>query len=315
MFYNNESAMLLYAKCMETMKKLNRDYYNLRKSNSYKIGMLLTTTVKLIKKRDFKGLKKHYLRWGLGRKSFKKGKQQEHDFPLVELPPEMYFSQERVAVYTVIFGAYDEIIEPISSPDNVDYYIITDQDVNLVNSAWEKVDISDFITGLEGLSNSEKNRYFKMNPFKVFNEYKYSIYIDGNIQVVTDLTEFVNRIGESDIATHQHFCRNCVYDECEAVLVAKKDSAENINRHRQLFVDTHMPKNYGLMECNVIARRHSIRCEEIMKMWWKEFLEYSKRDQLSLPHVLYENGIKVEDVATLGSNVFKNPALRVVTHN
>lgn len=315
MFYCNESDMRTYAKCMETMKRLNRDYYNLRKSHSYKLGMVLDTTIDKVKRRDFGGLNKCYSRWILGRKSSKQSKSPERPFPLVELEPHMYFSEERISVYTVIFGKYDEVIEPMFLPDNIDYYIITDQNVDLSKSAWQKIDISTFESDLSGLTNAEKNRYFKIKPYRVFKDYKYSIYIDGNIQVVTDLTEYVNLIGAYDIATHQHFCRDCVYDECDAILTVKKDKQENIEKHRKLFSDTGMPAHYGLMECNVIARRHSDNCKQVMESWWKEFLEYSNRDQLSLPHALFMYDIPVSDVATLGPNVFLNPSVRVVTHN
>ena len=80
------------------------------------------------------------------------------------------------------------------------------------NSKWKIVDITEFAGALEGLSNTEKNRYFKMHPDKVFKNYKYSIYIDGNVKVITDLTEMVNKIGSCGLAIHKHGKRDCVYD-------------------------------------------------------------------------------------------------------
>lgn len=315
MFFTTEKEMQTYAGCMETMKQLNREYYELRKSSSYKLGMVLTTTKDKLAKKDFKGLRKNYSRWFLGRKSSKQLESPEHPFPLKKIDATMYFTDHRVAVYTVIFGKYDDIIEPMVKPDNIDYYIITDQEFDLTNSKWNKVDISKFEDDIKGLTNAERNRFFKMMPFHVFDDYEYSIYLDGNIKVITDLTEYINLIGSFDIATHQHFCRDCVYQECEAIITAQKDTRDNIERHRQLFLDTGMPEHYGLMECNVIARRHTDNCERIMRKWWEEYLAYSNRDQLSLPHVLYSETIPVNAVATLGPNVFLNPSIRMVTHN
>ena len=37
-----------------------------------------------------------------------------------------YFSEDRIAIYTCIIGAYDEILEPVFIPDNCDFYLITD---------------------------------------------------------------------------------------------------------------------------------------------------------------------------------------------
>lgn len=315
MFFTNEKEMQTYADCMDALKRLNRDYYILRKSNSYKVGMVITMTKEMVKHGDIKRLRTNYSRWFLGRKSSRQLKTPEHDFPLRKLKPDMYFSNARIAVYTAIFGKYDGILEPTLTPDNIDYYVITDQNVDLSKSAWNKVDIKAFEKQISKMNNIEKNRYFKMMPHLVFRDYEYSIYIDGNIQVVTDLTEFVNYIGKYDIATHQHFCRDCVYDECEAILSAKKDSVANIEKHKELYLKTNMPLHYGLMECNILARRHTELCKNIMESWWDEFLEYSNRDQLSLPHVLFMANIPVAEVATLGANVFLNPSIRVVTHN
>ena len=313
MFLCNNEEMISYTKCMDTIKKMNREYYDIRKSDYYKVGMVIVSTLKMIKKFDFKNLKKNYSRWILGKKSVKFSRK-ETTFQIKMDETNLYFSEHRIAVYTVIFGNYDELLEPLFVPNNVDYYVITDQELDLSNSVWKKVDISAYEDQIYGLSNVEKNRFFKMKPYEVFGDYYASVYIDGNIKVVSDLTEFVNRIGKWDVAMHSHFCRECVYDECEAILLAKKEKRINIARHIEYFKKTQMPKGYGLLECNVIARKHTPLCEKIMGEWWEEFRTCSKRDQLSFPHVLYRNGIPVMEVATLGTNVFMNPAIRVVTH-
>ena len=240
----------------------------------------------------------------------------DETFVKYDLPnPEDYFSEDRIAVYTVIFGKYDEILEPYCSPDNIDYYIITDQEFDSLKSKWEKVDISAFKSKIKNMSSSEKNRYFKINPSLVFKDYKYSIYIIGNILVVSDFTELINKIGLFDIATHTHNSRDCVYEEAKAVLAAGKEKKKNIDIQMKAYRDAGMPKKYGLMECNIIARRHTEQCSKIMWQWWEEFQKFSKRDQLSLPYVLFKNGIDVSDVATLGVNVLQNPALRWLPHN
>ena len=70
-----------------------------------------------------------------------------------------------------------------------------------------------------------------------------------------------------------------------------------------------------MLECNLIVRDHDdAAMKKVMEMWWEEFCKRSKRDQLSLPYVLFKNGIKVESVGVLGTNIFQNYALRVVKH-
>ena len=88
------------------------------------------------------------------------------------------YPKKRVAVYTCLFGKYDKIHEPLFINPNVDYFIITDQDVSEC-SAWKKKEL-DNIFGTEKMSSIEKNRFLKIMPHLFLKDYDYSIYIDAN---------------------------------------------------------------------------------------------------------------------------------------
>ena len=216
-----------------------------------------------------------------------------------------------------ILGSEGTVSRSISNPmpDNCDYYIISDTVKAQKNSKWKIVDITEFAGALEGLSNTEKNRYFKMHPDKVFKNYKYSIYIDGNVKVITDLTEMVNKIGSCGVAIHKHGKRDCVYDEVNTILAMKKDTKENLEKHIEFLKKIGFPKHYGLLECNIIAREHfNPTCQKLMDMWWQDFMTLSKRDQMSLPSVLFRNDIPVSEVGVLGTGVENDYAIRVEGH-
>ncbi len=225
-----------------------------------------------------------------------------------------YFSEHRIAVYTCIIGAYDKFLEPKIKPDNIDYYAITDQSL-AVNSAWCLFDVSHIKKKQPSLSAIEQNRWYKMHPHLLFPDYEYSIYLDGNITPMSDLTELINRIGPYPIATHCHYTRNCVYQEARVVLQLGKDTPEHIEKHLLFLQEQGMPKDYGLADCSVIARKHhDTFCISLMEQWWKEFLLYSRRDQLSFPYVLFKNGLTIANVATLGPNRVFNDALDITMH-
>lgn len=226
-----------------------------------------------------------------------------------------YFSHERIAIYTSIFGKYDEINELDCVPDNCDFYIITDQNIN-EESCWKKIPINLKDYGLDGKSNIIKNRFFKMFPEKVFSDYKFSIYVDGNIKIKTDLTEFIHNMNQYGIKMHKHYRRNCVYKEIEKCLEVGRDTSEGLRRHMEHLMNEGMPEEYGLLEAPVIVREHhNPICLKLMNEWWQEFLEYSKRDQISLPYVLWKNNIKIEEIALLGNDIFSNYAFQRVKHN
>ena len=112
-------------------------------------------------------------------------------------------------------------------------------------------------------------------------------------------------------AAFMHPKRNCVYDEAKTILALGKDTKNNINRHLQHLYDSKMPENYGLLECCMLCREnHNSLCVEIMDSWWQEFLNYSKRDQLSLPYILFNKNISVDLVGVLGNDIQKDSGIR-----
>ena len=308
----SEKEKQIYETCMLQIKRNNADYLMVRKSKEYRLGLMLSTIKKLLKSGKFKMLKKEAamrrMEKKVARRKFKKPDMQTS----VRKPD--YFSDERIAIYTCVFGKYDKIIEPDVFPDNCDYYIITDNDVP-ETSSWKKMNIDSLQDTIKNMTNAEKNRYFKILPHKVFSDYKYSIYIDGNIQVISDLTEYIHYLGKTGVGFHLHPGRCCVYEEAQAVLIYKKETKENIKKHIEHLEAEKMPRYYGMCECNVIVREHhNPVCKKLMSEWWEEYITYAKRDQLSLPYVLYKNQIPVFEVAVLGNNVKLNPSFRVIRH-
>jgi hypothetical protein len=223
-----------------------------------------------------------------------------------------FITNEKIAIYKVIFGDYDAIKEPQVLPENCDFFVITDLIIPN-GSMWKKIDISNLnnIT----LSNNELNRYFKLHPHLFFSSYKYSLYLDCNIELLSDPREYLASIPKSGISVHNHFRRQCVFDEIDVCINLKKDSFENLIRHRKHLISNNMPLNYGMAELPIILREHNnLQCIKIMNEWWYEFLNYSKRDQISFPYVLYKNHIKVKEVTTLGEDIYSNYSFRKYDH-
>lgn len=315
MFYSDKVDVRIYTELMEQQKRLNADWLSLRQSREYKLGLVLNEVVRDVKGFHFSDLRSSVNRWMRGSKTKKMRSSQdalEKQTSANDSMPD-YFSEERVAIYTAIFGPYDKVAEPYCRPDNCDYYIFTDQKVNNDSSAWIKRAAE--LPELDGLSNAQKNRYLKMHPHKLFPDYKYSIYVDGNVLIISDLTEYVNKLNTIGLGLHTHDARSCAYAELAAIEKSKRETSESVKRHREHLKAAKMPKNYGLLQCNVIAREHHNKtCISIMEQWWEEYMQYTKRDQVSLPYVLYKQNIRVKEVGVLGTNVYTNPSFRILTH-
>jgi hypothetical protein len=225
-----------------------------------------------------------------------------------------YFSDHKIAVYTAIHGNYDTLKEPITVPDNCDFFVVTDQPMP-ENSVWQKRTI-DFDQYGSNWTNVRKSRFAKMHPHLLFPDYEYSIYIDGTFQVRTDVTEFIQTMPPSGIKIHRHPTRSCVYDEIEACIRLGKDDAALLSQQRDRLRAAGVPRHYGLLETGVVIRHHAQpACQAVMALWWEELSAYSTRDQVALIYALWKLGIPVSEIGVLGPNMRENYAFSKSRHN
>lgn len=225
-----------------------------------------------------------------------------------------YFSNKKIAIYTCITGNYDFPREPLYKPDNCDFYYIGDKNILKENTKWKYLDICK-VEGTNGLANAEKNRFVKMHPELIFPDYDFSIYIDGNIKIITDPTEFIQNIPMCGIATFMHSTNDCAYVELQNCIRLHKVDKQSAFNYSERMRRNNMPTHYGLAYCGFLVREHNNKiCIKIMSDWWEEYLHYIKRDQTPFAYILFKNGIMVKDVAVLGKNIYRNYALRILPH-
>ena len=309
--YKNSIDEAYYNKMMSGLKRMSYEYdLVLRQMNEYK-ARDNKKIINRLKKEGIAGLIVNSL---YAKKQEKIWTPKFDSKDIINNVAPNYFSNHRIAVYTSLFGKYDKILEPISAPDNCDFYIYTDQELN-EESIWEKVDLNPFSEVLANYSNTEKNRYFKMFPDVLFPEYEYSIYVDANILIISDLTEYVNQLGEYDIGMFRHPLYTCIYDECERCVNEKLITKDEGIKQESFLNRNNMPKDYGLLECCFIVRKHnSDICKKVMKEWWNLFINGPKRDQISFTYVLYKNKIPSCEVTLPGDALNSHRGLKRFVH-
>jgi len=297
-----------YLNAIDTVEYLNNEMYKLVNSPKMKIG----EKILLLKERT---IKENIT------KRLKTMKMKEHDRFLYdynkteeERLSERTFSGNKdikIAVYTGIFGNYDAVKEPIFIKSNIDYYIFTEGPVN--SQVWIKKEMP---SSFNKQDYTLKNRYLKFHPFELFPDYDYVIYIDGNVTVTSDLSGLLNNLNENGISFHSHANRVCLYSEIEALITAKKGIEEKLLEQVKYYKNEGFPTNYGLLEATVIVTDNKNQvAKKILLEWWEEFLRSgSMRDQVSLPYILWKNGISVNKVNSLGKNVYRSLKFRVVNH-
>lgn len=220
----------------------------------------------------------------------------------------------RGVVYTAIYGKYDTLKEPLFINDNLDYYVFTDQNVPK-ESVWKKFDISCF-SELKNLNSYHLSKYIKLFPYKFFSKYDFSIWVDGNIQLIADTYPLAIMAEGSAMATYEHPSRNCIFTERNFILYYNRAPKSKLDRQIDDYVKSGFPKHFGIREFSIIYRNHqNDECKEIMEEWWRHINAYTMRDQLSLPFVLWSRGKNIDYVKSLGGNWRNNPRFMCYEHS
>ena len=219
-----------------------------------------------------------------------------------------------MAIYTCITGDYDNVEEPLIMEEGCDYFLFTNNP-NIKSDSWKIKPIPEEIQKIK--NNAKINRYIKMHPKELFEEYDYSIYIDGNIKLISTISQFVNQLNEkTGLAIHRHCTNVCVYDEVKDCRAYGKGDYSKLKKQVNRYRNEGFPKEYGMLECNVlVSDLKNNNAKMIFDEWWNEYLtSESMRDQIALPYVLWKKKIPVEEIGNLGENVNTNYAIKINSH-
>lgn len=197
--------------------------------------------------------------------------------------------KKRIAVYTCVTNGYDELMEPLDFEDDVDYLYFSDKPLP-ERSAWKCVTLPyDFKNG------QLNNRYVKMHPHLLLPGHDITVYVDGNIKIVSSVSELVEKsMNRASIALYKHSFRNCIYKEAEECAAIGHDWRWRISAQMKRYRREGFPVGWGLFEGNVIIRdNRSKEMVRLMELWWKEFCRYVRRDQLSLTYLAWKNSVPI----------------------
>ena len=90
----------------------------------------------------------------------------------------------------------------------------------------------------------------------------------------------------------------CIYEEYKWIYKEKVDIRSIVRKEWKLIKQAGMPRNYGAFETNLIYRKHNLpEIINLMEEWWYFIENYSKRDQLSFPYIMWKNKRLIEDYA------------------
>ena len=228
-------------------------------------------------------------------------------------------SNSKIAVYTCIVGGYDDLRQPIVCDSRCDYYFLGfEKPENAGVYRW--IDIADKLPdGLDIKDLTRINRYCKMHPHIFFPQYEYSIYVDGMIEIKTEIAHLIQKIGNIGIASYGMPTAEDIYEHASNLCHrnGKGEGKERIRKQMQRYAKEGFPRYFGITENGVMVREHHNKdCIRVMETWWDEVLNNSRRDQLSFMYAVWKNGFTAQDLGGIDDTFRNGPEFSVgVRHN
>lgn len=210
-------------------------------------------------------------------------------------------------VYTAVFGNYDHV-SGVNPEWDCDFVCFTDN-AGFISPGWRVV-----IVKLNDETPAQANRRYKILAHKYLSNYEQSLYVDGNVRIISDPSPLFKKYLENNvIAIPKHQERNCAY--AEARLCIERGIVDKTTTENQMkgYLSDGFPVEHGLTENGIILRKN---CDEsvvtIMTEWWGEYCAGGKRDQLSLPYLIWRSAIKFSYMDETARN--KNKYFRIAYH-
>lgn len=198
------------------------------------------------------------------------------------------------AVYTVLFGGYEELNEqPIAAESNVPFICFTD-DENLRSSSWE----IRIVQPTFPLDLVRSQRELKILGHPSLADVDESLYVDNSVTLkVLPETILDDWLESHDFGLSQHSYRDRVIDEFDEVVALNYDEPGRVNEqllhYAELYPDVIQQKPYWNA---ILARRHTDLVRQTMTLWFNHVLRFSRRDQLSINVAIASTGIEANGV-------------------
>lgn len=198
-----------------------------------------------------------------------------------------------IVIYTCITGNYEALEKHSYVSDNADYVCFSD--TNIDSNVWKIIKTNSYF---ESEDKSILSRFFKWNPHILFKDYKYSIYVDGSVNIKSKkfferIDAFINK--KIKIAMAKHPERNSVYDELAECIKLKKDTTTALTNFLNVLKKEYIDENI-LFLGGVIFREHNDKNVSVFSSTvWEYLKKYTKRDQLVIPFVKQKCNIDITD--------------------
>ncbi|XP_052178141.1 probable hexosyltransferase MUCI70 isoform X2 [Diospyros lotus] len=213
-----------------------------------------------------------------------------------------------VIVASAIFGNYDVIQQPENISEiarkNVRFYMFIDEETEAYMKNSSRLDSSKqvglwriiVVHNVPYMDPRRNGKIPKLLLHRLFPNVRYSIWIDGKLQLVVDPYQILERFlwrQNASFAISRHYSRFNVFEEAEANKAAGKYDNASINYQIEFYKkegltpysDAKLPITSDVPEGCVIIKEHIPITNLFTCLWFNEVDRFTSRDQLSFSTV------------------------------
>lgn len=210
----------------------------------------------------------------------------------------------KIVVLTSITGGKDKLIEN-QKTRGAKFVAFTDDQEK--SKTWE----------IRPAVNIYKDRRRNCKPPKLqphlYVDAEVSIWIDANVRLKVSPAKLIKEwlLPEDDIIVFFHSTRDCLYKEAEVEAALGKAEPSVIKAELEQYRKEGYPEHYGLVETNMIIRRHNDKVRDFNNLWAGQVNRYAQRDQKTFCYTAWKTGLPIK---YLSENIREHPYFDYVSH-
>lgn len=190
-------------------------------------------------------------------------------------------------VYTAVVTDYEHIAVS-NFTEGVDYVFFTDGGSHPVEDRWKVEPVPDVVGHIHPRRVAKIPKVYPWF-FDKLREYKYAIWIDGDMQILRSsfVPEILSFMDNGLVLSPHCDGRHCAYGE--ATIRPEKYAKEPLDAQVAWYEAEGFPTEYGLYEGGVLAwDMTNPRAKELGMFWLVQNMIFSYQDQVSLPYALWK---------------------------
>jgi len=196
--------------------------------------------------------------------------------------------------YTALIGNPGEQLDTLGSFDRIpgwDYICFTNQPIPYTQG-WTIVQVD--YTGTNSALEAKKYKWLSHNYLA---DYDIAVWTDAYLAPNPKRHELIQswvlsmKERGANILHRIHPDRNCVWEECKAVLDSKRDTERNVKLARNFLQSIKMPSQWGLFDtCILIKMNKNVQLQHLCEHLYNHLCKTSYRDQLAVSPIYFKEG-------------------------